>query len=175
MYKAIDNPLVQRAFFTFLVNQDIDKFNPRDIPETKIRQELKECKNSNKSLLYLQDLVTDPMTTDWYDHDKKEGWYQISSFKKSWTEFMGENNIRHQSDWKNVFKKYIKHGLQRTVVGKGKKMCVNGKRNAAVFLSKDVVRDICRSWLSTPDWDFPERVVRDVDLADTTIPPIFER
>ena len=174
VYKAIDNPLVQRAFFTFLVNQDIDNFNPRDIPETKMRQELKETKNSNKPLLYLQDLVTDPMTTDWYDHDKKEGWYQISSFKKSWTAFMGENNIRHQSDWKNVFKKYIKHWLKRTVVGKGKKMCVNGKRNAAVFLSKDVVRDICRSWLSTPDWDFPERVVRDVDLADTTIPPIFE-
>ena len=170
MMKYIANPLVQRAFFTALVSRDISDFNPRAIPTSIRRQQLKEAKSSNLPLCYLQALVENDDTADWYIGH--EGWYSLKFFRNSWTDYCKENNVKYQAPWPTIQNKFKEAGLLFSTT---KKTCVDKSRKQAVCLSRDIVREVHRNWLNTPDWDFPKNNVPEIDgVDDASRPHILE-
>jgi hypothetical protein len=64
LFDAINNPQVQRAFYDYLMNVDLQEFNPsRDRPYTDLRAKMEEDSRDNIEL-YVRDL-----TIDWWRYN----------------------------------------------------------------------------------------------------------
>ena len=54
----VKDRMIQRTFFTYLINRDVEKWNRRNIPQTKSREESKNWRSDMKIYNFLADLVT---------------------------------------------------------------------------------------------------------------------
>ena len=172
VHKAIDNVLVQRAFFTLLLNIDLSEFNMADIPVSTRRKDLKENKGANFPLHYLRAIVTSHDTAIWYHPKKEGGWYSKTKLRDSFVKFKKDNDYKGGAQWSAVMAKMTRHGLP---ISDRKKTCTDDKRRVmAIQLDKIIVRDIHRSWLNDPTWDYPVANVTVGELDDADIPSVLD-
>ena len=168
--EAVNDPCVQRAYFTHLVNRDLSKYEQRNIPDMQCRNALKENKSKNHILKYLANAVTLAGSTLWYRNDierKEYRFYSVDRVKAGFYKFCEDNSIaKNYQLWTTIRKNLDQAGL---VVKRVTDRCDDAEIRRQVLcmqLDKEIVRDIHRRMLDNPTWDFPKVEDTDAVVAD---------
>ena len=150
---------MQRAFFTFLVNRNLDKFVMQKIPNTQMRLDLKKNKNKNHILGFLANVVTMKKYCPWYRDDiekKKDRYFSKARVRASFYDFCDDNNIsKRYQPWPKIERRLVDAGL---IINRVTDRSGDGasKQVMCYKLDKEVVRGIHRKMLENPKWDFDE-------------------
>ena len=140
LYKAVMNPMVQRKFFTMLVNRDLSNYDGAKIPQTHKLLECKEVRYENLVFKYLVRVVTerDFKYGYWYEY-REEGcepiygsgrsagqiatWYAREAILDAYREFAKEeiNSIPHKIT--------VRRTLERAGWSQKDRRTIDGKKN----------------------------------------------
>ncbi len=166
---CIADKRVQRYWFNYLVRRDLSKWDRRNIPQTELRQTMKEDKNCNMLLTYLKLVVTRQQDSLWYNPELKgehEHWYgckRVTEGFKEWYAGVCGKNAHTVYAVKKVFKR---GGPNWATNGKWKRRVTDRYRgdwgNEApaqkycYHITKETVRHLHRVTFTNPTWDYEE-------------------
>jgi len=85
---AVDDPRVQRLYFSFLVQRDLSKVNLRNIPDTEMRLALKKNKSMNHVLTFMERVVTLEGFVPWYrELAEEKAWFGKGRVRASFYDY----------------------------------------------------------------------------------------
>ena len=173
----VENPVIQRTFFTYLLKRDLSKFNMSIIPDTQSRKHMKENKNRNNIVHFLCKLVTGTLGNvggydDFFDHkyneetlfEKGACWYAQAHIWAAYCAYLDAEGVpaRFRGNKSGVLKALKNNGLEI-----GRKVDRSGRNDAASWkttqktcwkISKQAVKKVCQNWYNNDDWDFPAKL-----------------
>jgi len=174
----VKDRLIQRTFFTYLLRRDVEKWNRRNIPQTKSREESKNSRSDMKIYNFLADLVTGAYEftgPQWFDAKKNEGelnynqrWYSQKQIYQEYRNYMKALgcNERYIPQLPNVKSDLLTCGLElakeRTDRSFKFHNCTNGgafyeKRQRVCWrLDFESVLLLNRKKRKSPEWKFPD-------------------
>ena len=178
--RVVDDTIVQRTFFTYLINRSVEDFFMGTIPETASRKNMKESKSENNILTFLRKLVTGTLEklvkkrwfkdpAGFFDHNynekklvpQKKCWYAQTVVLKCYHKWLDYENVaqRFRKGRSRLVSMLDKHGLQR--IKRTDRSWhhddshYSGEVKTCWYICKDSIRSLHRSWLNNPEWDFP--------------------
>jgi hypothetical protein len=171
---------IQRTFFTYLINRDVENWDRRNIPVTKSRQESKNARADMKIYNFLSELVTGTYECEppcWFNPKKNETeltankrWYSQKTIYAEYRKYMKSLGVseRFIPQQPNVKTDLVAMGLEcrdhRTDRSfKFHNKADNGHLGGVFFeakqrtcwrIDKDSVRQMNRTKRKNPNWAF---------------------
>ena len=159
---AVNDPIVQKMYFTYLINRDLSKFSMRDIPQTIRRKKLKEENHENHIIHYLINVVTEPDYAWWYHRDGR--YFSCKNVSKDFYETYCDANAipRSYQRWGAIRSKLqsYKFPKRRTVDCCMKSELDKTKRVIQCYeITRNTVRALAQRWFDDPQWNYPRQEV----------------
>jgi len=168
----VRNTNIQRAFFTYLINRDITKWDQSKFPKTKLRMEIIENKSFNVVFKYFINVVTEKNWKwgEWYQPELDET--ENDAIPKCWYAIDGPNDERMfkmYQDWSNHigcktscnrihFKQKLKAaGLEENRVT-DRSFGLPGKQVQCLKVTKAAVKRMMIKVTNDDKWDFASLV-----------------
>ena len=170
LFACVTNPKLQRAFFTFLVNRDLEHWDMADFPKTALRMKMIENKSHNVIFKYFVHVVTerDFKWGKWYmpefDDSESDAWpkcfYAIDGpcdfrmFKQfqQWADHMGVKKTCNRFHFKS---KMVSAGIVEKRVT-DRSFGATGKQVMCLKITKNIIRELMRKVTNDAAWEFDE-------------------
>ena len=176
--RATEDKKVQTYWFNMLIRRDLENWERRDIPDTKLRNMLKEEKFSNALLNYLRMVVTGQFKHCFWKPflKSKDQWYWIDAIKCHFKEWVNREtgrivNLKHAVDelletagppWAETGNRFKKRVYDRSVEVDGS----TKKQVLCLHLTRESVKDLHRRVLNKPDWEYPASEMKKIVAED---------
>ena len=176
--RLANSRFIQRTFFTYLINRDVENWNRRNIPVTKSREESKNARADMKIYNFLTELVTGVYECEppcWFNPKKNEEelivsqrWYSQKRIYAEYRKYMESNGCPKKfiPQMSTVKTDLVAMGLEcrdhRT--DRSFKFLENskveggcwftGKQRTCWRIDRNIVREMNRKKRKNPNWDF---------------------
>jgi hypothetical protein len=162
---AIADTRVQQLWYNLLIRRDIEKWERRRIPESRLKRELIEKKQSNAFPRYLKLVVTKEITAEWYRGNlaAKDSWFGLGAIKQHFREWFRQDTGKHAATQykvdeclKRTGTGWVHKGEQyrKRVVDRSEASLVGGRQVICLKVTKDSIRELHRAFFRSPEWDY---------------------
>ena len=172
----VESARIQRTFFTYLLKRDLSDWNMDIIPRTASKSHIQAVRPENYIIHFLTELVngelreSDDTFYQWFDmreykrlSPEERNYSQALVYDKYKQYHLRQGGPQCMASRMLLKKRLIEHGL----VERKKVTCKSygGKQCHCWNLDRDNIREVARSWLRDPQWDYKSDIV-DPEASD---------